>query len=256
MKNRKKAFTLIELLVVVAIIAVLVSVLLPALARARFLVRVTQCLSNMKQIAVGLFAYESEYNDKLPRKYWTGSSWESIVYISNWQVETESGAWYGNYAIGRNAVIDRFLKLFTPIPDKADVPNAPVKAYIGNPKVYYCPGITGRGRRYVQYPASWNETVIPELGRANPCWAYFQMFKFAGPDGYKKYRWHSHPFAQGSYPLFCDPVYYRIQTHRPREGNCNHYDPNRPPQNVVFSDGHAETLYPGDINYYIVFVSW
>ena len=251
----RKSFTLIELLVVVAIIAVLVSILLPALSRARFEVRVTQCLSNMNQIAVGLFAYENDYNDKLPTKYWTGSGWESIVYISTWQISTER-AWYGAYAAGKNAVIDRFLKLFTPIPDAADVPGAGNSAYICNPKVYYCPGIQGLSRKYVQYPASWNKTVIPELGRANPCWAYFQMYRFAGPDGYQKYRWHSHPFAKGSYPLFCDPVYYQQQTGKPKEGNCNHFDPNRPPQNVVFSDGHAETLYPGDADYYIITVTW
>ncbi len=234
----------------------LVSILLPALSKARFQVRVTQCLANMKQIAEGIFAYENDYNDKLPTKYWNGSGWERVVYISTWQIYTKEGHWYDNYASGKNAVIDRFLKLFTPIPNAADVPGATADKYIADPKVYYCPGIQGKHKKYVKYPESWEFKVIPDLGRANPCWAYYQMHRFAGPDGYKDYDWYAHPFGKGTYPLFCDPVYYQTQTGEPKEGNCNHYHPYAPPQNVVFTDGHAETLYPGNTNYYIVYVSW
>lgn len=67
MKNySKRAFTLIELLVVIAIIAILAAILFPVFARARENARRTSCQSNVKQIALGVFMYAQDYDEKMP----------------------------------------------------------------------------------------------------------------------------------------------------------------------------------------------
>ena len=67
---RVRAFTLVELLVVIGIIAVLISILLPALGRAREAANKTGCLSNMKQVHVFLTLYANENKGAAPLGYW------------------------------------------------------------------------------------------------------------------------------------------------------------------------------------------
>jgi prepilin-type N-terminal cleavage/methylation domain-containing protein len=64
-RRRQEAFTLVELLVVIAIIAVLLAILLPAMSRAREQATMVRCLSNLRQIALALRAYEHDHK-RLP----------------------------------------------------------------------------------------------------------------------------------------------------------------------------------------------
>ncbi|MBN2446221.1 MAG: DUF1559 domain-containing protein [Phycisphaerae bacterium] len=97
----KRGFTLIELLVVVAIIALLISILLPSLNEAREQARTVVCNSNMKQVGQGLINYQEEWEGSLPQSVWSEAAW--------WVAKKD--LW--------------FYKL--------------VPTFCGNPKVFVCP---------------------------------------------------------------------------------------------------------------------
>lgn len=67
MKNKAPlGFTLIELLVVIAIISILAAILFPVFARARENARRTSCVSNLKQLALGIRMYTQDYDERFP----------------------------------------------------------------------------------------------------------------------------------------------------------------------------------------------
>jgi prepilin-type N-terminal cleavage/methylation domain-containing protein/prepilin-type processing-associated H-X9-DG protein len=91
-RHPRRAFTLVELLVVIGIIALLVSILLPALNRARRQAMTVQCASNMRQIAMAMLLYVGDNKGTLP----PATVFPGAIY--------PSGFWWPNELVGQKYI--------------------------------------------------------------------------------------------------------------------------------------------------------
>jgi prepilin-type N-terminal cleavage/methylation domain-containing protein/prepilin-type processing-associated H-X9-DG protein len=90
MMLKKNEFTLIELLVVIAIIAILASMLLPALNKARARAKIAKCQSNQKQLSTNLFMYANDFSDWGPSIYWGAPQTLNTYSVAGYLIPSKS----------------------------------------------------------------------------------------------------------------------------------------------------------------------
>jgi prepilin-type N-terminal cleavage/methylation domain-containing protein/prepilin-type processing-associated H-X9-DG protein len=259
-RSVRSAFTLVELLVVIGIIAVLISILLPALGRAREQANTTRCLANLKQIGLAFVIYLNDSKGILP----------PIEYVQDSSNPNATQAYWTDLLSERNYLKvgkDETRNVFVcpsgaqEFPDSATMFNPGSGSRYSDPGFFAVPGPTYDTNRSDHKSVS--HYALNGSGGLTPASANFSQYK--GPERMTELFpfifWHtaaeigSNPRLRpanvarirnpSNIPLVFDGVWMHGQcpeAFKLRHGRTRSKKPSDRYCNMVFLDGHAESV--------------
>ncbi|MCW3094762.1 MAG: prepilin-type N-terminal cleavage/methylation domain [Chthonomonadaceae bacterium] len=249
MKQGQRGFTLIELLVVIAIIAILAAILFPVFAQARAKARGASCLSNIKQLTLGMTMYAQDYDESFPQWHWDESyNGGSSAYTNN----ATSLWWNAIYPYVKNAAVyhcpdDNYN--FTIRQDGAAgwfTSGANITKVVGlNPALYDT--IISYGS---QEPLTYDHPKLAQLSRPADtlivsdmittltgweCWDCYDASKPNKPENNYRLRRAAYPNGSAKSYFWTDPAWMGpFQKAWDADGRHSYGN------NVGFADGHAK----------------
>jgi prepilin-type N-terminal cleavage/methylation domain-containing protein len=230
----RKGFTLVELLVVIGIIALLISILLPSLNRARETANRVKCASNLRQIGQGLLLYSNENKAIYPRTYTAGAV-ANGGWVFNTTGNDQSNPFGSTGSVGTNNIPASLFLLLRTQELSSEIFTCPSSGY---EKDEY-----GGGTNTAQSRGNFTDLS------KNLAYGYANPFpdQTALDSGYRLTNNLKADFAvaadisPGVNPIANDNVFYpvatSVQTAQKFSNSNNH---NKDGQNVLFGEGHVE----------------
>ena len=233
MKRNTRGFTLVELLVVIGIIALLISILLPSLAKARAAAQAVQCASNMRQLGVAFYGYAQDNRDYLPCAF----GWNSVYVYSEWFMSLSAkGGWINGSADGQWNGMDHMPAVLScpTAPDSVAATRSPWSMPNGRFTVAYIPHQNVLGRD------NWS-SKLNKVPRTTPL--LMEKVDRSIPNKYDQSE--QHLAIQGWMGMWDYLGYGFLEFRHPG-----------PSWNVLYPDGHVERISKGKVTAAVAADDW
>jgi len=236
MKRSRKtgAFTLVELLVVIGIIALLISILLPSLNKARETANRVKCAANLRSIGQTMLLYENDNHGLYPRVYWDGTKTTCNYDAATNGLNADLVPGVSPFTIGATAVNNVTMSLFMLL-SQEDVTSG----------IFVCPSSNATPDNYGGGQLTALNRVVFQSVQGNLSYSYACPFANTAvvAAGFKMNATIDPTFAiaadinPGTVPAGTDNVLLYTGGANGQQNSNNH---NKAGQNVLYADGHVE----------------
>jgi len=246
-RSDSRGFTLVELLVVIGIIALLISILLPALGKAREQAKMIQCSSNMRQVMTGFVLYASTNNGWMPAQRVPGSyEWSRTILA----------ALIGEAQMPKPAQTINTTKCTYFSCPNDDYPRSaafsawPIRSYATTGGKFTLSSTTSPAYKGYNYPYPWDTAI------ANPAWPPQKLSKIPTRLFILGEKWDQLPslgaLATPNQTVVGQSTNYTLEGHVAGWDNTNkvyvpcHKQQGKQGGNYGYADGHVEFHLPDD----------